>query len=85
MRLRQLSSLIFVTAGVVAIGAALPVLGQQGPESLLPPGFGDPPPPPSPSTKGSTPKQTGGTLTDVTPSTGKVFRRDNTDKKTFWV
>ena len=58
MRLRQLSSLIFVTAGVVAIGAALPVLGQQGPESLLPPGFGDPPPPPPPSTKGPTPKQT---------------------------
>jgi len=22
--------------------------------------------------------------TDVTPSTGKLFRRDNTDKKTFW-
>ena len=22
--------------------------------------------------------------TDVTPSTGKVLRRDNTDKKTFW-
>ena len=70
MRLRQLSSLIFVTAGVVAIGAALPVLGQQGPESLLPPGFGDPPPPPPPSTKGPTPKQTGGKPSDATPSTG---------------
>jgi hypothetical protein len=32
---------------------ALPVLGQQkGPESLLPPGFGDPPPPPTPAIKG---------------------------------
>jgi hypothetical protein len=50
MKLRRLSSLIFVTAGVVAAGAALPVLGQQGPESILPPGFGDPPPPPPPST-----------------------------------
>ena len=72
MRLRQLSSLIFVTAGVVAIGAALPVLGQQGPESLLPPGFGDPPPPPPPSTKGPTPKQMGGTPSDATPSTGST-------------
>ena len=79
MRLRQLYSLIFVTAGVVAIGAALPVLGQQGPESLLPPGFGDPPPPPPPSTKGPTPKQTAGappasndgsTSSAGTPSTG---------------
>ncbi len=70
MRLRQLSSLIFVTAGVVAIGAALPVLGQQGPESLLPPGFGDPPPPP-PSTKGPTPKQaTGASTGQPSSSTG---------------
>ncbi len=29
---------------------ALPALGQQGPESLLPEGFGDPPPPPAPPT-----------------------------------
>lgn len=39
---------------VLAIGAAtlifaLPALGQQGPESLLPPGFGDPAPTPVPS------------------------------------
>ena len=60
MRLRQLSSLIFVTAGVAAIGAALPALGQQGPESLLPPGFGDPPPPPPPTSKGPTPKAEAG-------------------------
>ncbi len=58
MRLRQLSSLIFVTAGVLAVGAALPVLGQQGPESILPPGFGDPPPPP-PTPKAPTPKTNG--------------------------
>ena len=70
MRLRQLSTLIFVTAGVVAIGTALPVLGQQGPESLLPPGFGDPPPPPPPSTKGPAPKQTPGTPTEAGTSTG---------------
>ena len=60
MRLRQLSSLIFVTAGVAAVGAALPALGQQGPESLLPPGFGDPPPPPPPTSKGPTPKAEAG-------------------------
>ena len=36
---------------------ALPALGQQGPESLLPEGFGDPPPPPAPPT--SRPPTTG--------------------------
>jgi hypothetical protein len=66
MRLKHLSSLIFVTAGVAAIGAALPVLGQQGPESLLPPGFGDPPPPPPPATKAPQPKQ--GTPTPSSPT-----------------
>lgn len=50
MRLKSLSALIFATTAVVAAGVALPVLGQQGPESLLPPGFGDPPPPPPPPT-----------------------------------
>jgi hypothetical protein len=49
-------------AGLVAVGAlamifALPALGQQGPESLLPEGFGDPPPPPAPTT--SRPPTTG--------------------------
>ena len=48
MTSRRLSSLIFVTAGAVALGATIPVLGQQGPESLLPPGFNDPAPPPPP-------------------------------------
>ncbi|MEQ1539801.1 MAG: hypothetical protein ABL928_12825, partial [Sphingorhabdus sp.] len=69
MRLRHLSSLIFVTAGVVAVGAALPVLGQQGPESLLPPGFGDPAPPPPPASKGPTPKQSSGVPSEANPST----------------
>lgn len=67
MRLKHLSSLIFVTAAAVA----LPVLGQQGPESLLPPGFGDPPPPP-PATKAPQPKQgpaTPSSPTGDTPST----------------
>jgi hypothetical protein len=63
-------------AGILAVGAAaliftLPALGQQGPESLLPPGFGDPPPPPAPPT--SRPPTTGpavpGTPTSPRPST----------------
>ena len=42
-------------AGLLAAGAAaliftLPAIGQQGPESLLPEGFGDPPPPTPPTT-----------------------------------
>jgi len=40
------SGLLIASALVLAF--ALPVLGQQGPESLLPEGFGDPPPPPTP-------------------------------------
>lgn len=42
---------------------ALPAVGQQGPESLLPEGFGDPAPPPAPTT--SRPPATG----PVSPST----------------
>ncbi|HEV7234342.1 MAG TPA: hypothetical protein VGN36_08850, partial [Sphingorhabdus sp.] len=36
-----------LAAGALAMVFALPALGQQGPESLLPEGFGDPPPPPA--------------------------------------
>ncbi len=50
MKARTLSSLVFITAGAAALGFGLPALGQQGPESILPPGFGDPPPPPPPPT-----------------------------------
>ncbi len=56
MTSRRLPWMIVSTAGVVALGLALPVLGQQGPESLLPPGFGDPPPPPP---QAEPPKQQG--------------------------
>lgn len=63
MRFRHLSSLIFVTAAVGVVGAALPVMGKQGPESLLPPGFGDPPPPPPPATKGPASKPPSGATT----------------------
>jgi hypothetical protein len=37
-----------LVAGGLAIVFAIPALGQQGPESLLPEGFGDPAPPPAP-------------------------------------
>lgn len=32
-------------ASIAALAAALPAMSQEAPESLLPPGFGDPPPP----------------------------------------
>jgi hypothetical protein len=51
--------------GVSAMSISLPVLGQKNPESLLPPGFGDPPPPPPaapppppPPSASSNPQQT---------------------------
>jgi len=56
-------------SGLLAAGAlfmvfALPALGQQGPESLLPEGFGDPPPPPA------VPPARPGTANPSLPSTG---------------
>jgi hypothetical protein len=39
-----------LAAGALAMIFAIPALGQQGPESLLPEGFGDPAPPPAPTT-----------------------------------
>lgn len=53
-----------LAASALVMVFALPALGQQGPESLLPEGFGDPAPPP-PAT---TPRP--GTATPTTPSTG---------------
>lgn len=46
----------FFLVGVAAAAAALPAIGQDAPESLLPPGFGDPqpsaPPPQTPANAG---------------------------------
>ncbi len=63
MFFRRLPSLIFasasvIAAGVVTVGVALPALGQQGPESLLPPGFNDPAPPPPPPPSNAGPSST---------------------------
>ena len=44
---QRISTLLCATAGLATLVYALPALGQQGPESLLPPGFNDPPPPPA--------------------------------------
>lgn len=53
MRFR-LKHISLATAGIAALALSLPVLGQSSPESLLPPGFGDPAPAPAP-TPGPTP------------------------------
>ncbi|OAO05055.1 hypothetical protein A8B75_04390 [Sphingomonadales bacterium EhC05] len=45
MRIRHA---MFAAAGIGALALALPVMGQDSPESLLPPGFGDPAPAPTP-------------------------------------
>lgn len=47
MAKRRTTAALCTTAALAALVYALPVLGQQGPESLLPPGFNDPPPPPA--------------------------------------
>lgn len=47
MARQRISTLLCATAGVAALVYTLPVSGQQGPESLLPPGFNDPPAPPA--------------------------------------
>ncbi len=41
---RDKPALIALAAGLVGLAIAIPALGQNGPESLLPPGFGEPPP-----------------------------------------
>ncbi len=48
MRVR-LKHISLATAGISALALSLPVLGQSSPESLLPPGFGDPAPAPTPT------------------------------------
>lgn len=47
MAKQRISTLLCATAAVAALVYTIPVLGQQGPESLLPPGFNDPAPPPA--------------------------------------
>jgi hypothetical protein len=67
MKVRRRPTLIFATVGLLSMGLALPVLGQQGPESLLPPGFGDPAPPPAKPTP-----QPSSTPSGASPATGSA-------------
>jgi hypothetical protein len=60
---KKATKTVLLAASALALVFALPALGQQGPESLLPEGFGDPAPPP-PSNR-PTPNTTG----SATPST----------------
>lgn len=58
---------------------ALPALGQQGPESLLPEGFGDPPPPPATTRPPTTSPAQPGTPSSPRPSTVNEPSSDNPD------
>ena len=57
-----------LVASALVLAFALPALGQQGPESLLPEGFGDPPPPPTPVAGRPTPNVPGSS-NDAAPAT----------------
>ncbi|MEO9468805.1 hypothetical protein [Parasphingorhabdus sp.] len=46
---RLFKPFMLTTAGIGALALSLPVMGQDAPESLLPPGFGDPAPAPAPA------------------------------------
>ena len=72
MAKQRISTLLCATAGLAALVYTIPVLGQQGPESLLPPGFNDPAPPPAarPSPAPSTGPATNRPAETVPGSTG---------------
>ncbi|MFC4291718.1 hypothetical protein ACFOWX_04730 [Sphingorhabdus arenilitoris] len=58
-RISTKTKLIMASAAAVII--AIPVVGQDAPESLLPPGFGDPPPAPPPPPPSSGPQPSSST------------------------
>ena len=62
------SSLLVASALLLVI--SLPALGQQGPESLLPEGFGDPAPPPPASVRRPTPAAPGTVAPSAAPTEG---------------
>lgn len=81
MRLR-LKHISLATAGMAALALSLPVLGQSSPESLLPPGFGDPAPAPAPApTTTPSPAPTPAPVTRASPlpsSSGTIVRDTDT-------
>ena len=62
------------TIGLGALAVSLPVMGQDSPESILPPGFGDPAPAPAPAPTPS-PAPTTRPATAPTPAPGPVASR----------
>ena len=72
-----------MAAAAVVLAFALPALGQQGPESLLPEGFGDPAPsapnnPTRPSSS-STPSTAKTATSSANPASGDVSADDAAD------
>jgi hypothetical protein len=59
MRIRNKAALALL-AGAAAIAVAVPVFGQQSPQSILPPGFGAPAAPPPPAAAPASPQPSGG-------------------------
>ncbi|MGE4323437.1 MAG: hypothetical protein AB7E60_10465, partial [Sphingobium sp.] len=53
--------------GTLALALALPVVAQEAPESLLPPGFGDPSPAPARQPQSILPPSSGNTPANATP------------------
>ncbi len=73
-----------LAAGALAVVFALPALGQQGPESLLPEGFGDPAPPPAPPTSrppGTLSPEAGTPVAPRPSTTGDPSTTDSTNAK----
>lgn len=53
---RNSTALSLIAVALAAAGMAIPALGQDAPESLLPPGFGDPAPTPAPTPRPAQPR-----------------------------
>lgn len=70
-----------VLAGAAGLALSLPAIGQNAPESLLPPGFGDTPPPPSPTPGGPAPLLPSGTLTTEVPPTGEELAGEEPEEE----
>ena len=69
-----------LVASALVLVLSLPALGQQGPESLLPEGFGDPAPPPTPVTGRPAPNGTGSPL-GATSATSVTEDESATDEE----
>ena len=69
-----------LVASALVLAFALPALGQQGPESLLPEGFGDPPPPPTPVAGRPTPNVPGSS-NEAAPATSLTGDESATEEE----